>query len=89
MSLLNEKPMLKADVLCPFLSKYLLAYTATDLMFLINFCFQAHHWFVNNGNKELTMEEAQHLSSKQRWASEEFLLEDDNPILKQNVIALL
>jgi hypothetical protein len=35
------------------------------------------------------MEEAHHLSSKRRWASEEFLLKDDNPMLKQKLTALL
>ena len=89
MSLLREKPMLKADVLRPLLSKYLPFYTATDSMYLVNFRRRAQHWIVHNGDKELTMEEARHLSSKRRWASEEFLLEDDNPMLKQNLTALL
>jgi hypothetical protein len=35
------------------------------------------------------MEEARHLSSKRTLASEEFLLKDDNPMLKQNLTALL
>jgi hypothetical protein len=58
-------------------------------MYIVNFRRQAQHWLVTNGDKELTMEEARHLSSKQRWASEEFLLKDDNPMLKQNLTALL
>jgi hypothetical protein len=58
-------------------------------MFLVNFRLRAQHWLVNNGNKELNMEEARHLSSKRSWASEEFLLKDDNPMLKQNLTALL
>ncbi len=71
------------------LSEYLPFYTVTASMFLVNFHLRAQHWLVNNGDKELTMEEARHLSSKRRWASEEFLLEDDNPMLKQNLTALL
>jgi hypothetical protein len=58
-------------------------------MFLVNFRLRAQHWLVNNGDKELTMEEARHLSSKRSWASEEFLLESNNPMLKQNLTALL
>jgi hypothetical protein len=52
MSLLREKPMLKADVLRLLLSKYLPFYTATDLMFLVNFRLQAQNLLVNNGDKE-------------------------------------
>jgi hypothetical protein len=89
MSLLSEKPMLKADVLRPLLSKYLPFYTATDSMFLVNFPLQAQNWLVNNGDKEVTMEEARHLSSKWTLASEDFLLKDDHPILKQNLTSLL
>jgi hypothetical protein len=89
MSLLREKPMLQSDVLQPLLAKYLPFYTATDLVFLVNFRLRAQHWLVNNGDKELNMEEARHLSSKRSWASEEFLLKDDNPMLKQNRMALL
>jgi hypothetical protein len=84
MSLLHEKPMLHSDVLWPLLAKYLPFYTATDSMFLINFRLRAQHWLVNNGDKELNMEEARHLSSKHPWALEEFLLKDNNPMLKQN-----
>jgi hypothetical protein len=58
-------------------------------MFLVNFRLRAQNWLVNNGDKELTMEEARHLSSKRTLASEEFLLKDDNPMLKQNLAALL
>jgi hypothetical protein len=89
MSLLCEKPMLQSDVLRPLLAKYLPFYTATDSMFLVNFRLRAQHWLVNNGDKDLTMEEARHLSSKGYLASEEFLLKDDNPMLKQNLTALL
>jgi hypothetical protein len=89
MSLLCEKPMLQSDVLPPLLAKYLHLYTATDSMFLVNFRLRAQHWLVNNGDKELNMKEAGHLSSKRSWASEEFLLKDDNPMLKQNLTALL
>jgi ankyrin repeat protein len=89
MSLLCKKPMLQSNVLQPLLAKYLPFYTATDLMFLVNFRLQAQHWLVNNGNNEQTMEEARHLSSKGSWASEEFLLENDNPMLKQNLTSLL
>ena len=35
------------------------------------------------------MEEARHLSSKRSLASDEFLLKDDNPMLKQNLTSLL
>jgi hypothetical protein len=89
MSLLREKSILQSDVLQPLLAKYLPFYAATDLMFIVNFRLQAQHWLVTNGDKELTMEEARHLSSKRRWASKEFLLKDDNPMLKQNLTALL
>jgi hypothetical protein len=89
MSILHEKPMLQSDVLWSLLAKYLPFYTATDSMFLVNFRLQAQHWLVNNGDKELNMEEARHLSSKQPWALEEFLLKDDNPMLKQNLTDLL
>jgi hypothetical protein len=89
MSLLREKPMLQSDVLRPLLAKYLPFYAATDSMFIVNFRLQAQHWLVTNGNNELTMEEARRLSSKRRWASEEFLLEDNNPMLKQNLTAPL
>jgi hypothetical protein len=58
-------------------------------MFIVKFCLRAQHWLVTNGDKGLTMEEAHHLSSKRRWASEEFLLKDDNPMLKQKLTALL
>jgi hypothetical protein len=58
-------------------------------MFIVNFRLRAHYWLVTNGDKELTMEEARHLSSKRRWASEEFLLKDDNPMLKPNINPLL
>jgi hypothetical protein len=81
--------MLQSDVLRPLLAKYLPFYTAKDSMFLLNFRLRAQHWLVNNGNKELNMEEAWHLSSKPLWASEESLLKDDNPTLKQNLTALL
>jgi hypothetical protein len=50
------------------------------MMFLTNFCLQAQHWLVQDSNKELTMEEARHLSSKGLWASEEFLWKNDSPI---------
>ena len=89
MSLLREKPMLQSDVLRPLLAKYLPFYTATDSMFLVNFRLRAQHWLVNNGNKELTMEEARRLSSKRSLASEEFVLKEDNPMLKQNLTSLL
>jgi hypothetical protein len=89
MSLLREKPMLQSDVLQPLLAKYLPFYAATDSMFIVNFRRRAQHWLVTNGDKELTMEEARHLSSKRRWASKEFLLKDDNSILQQNLTALL
>jgi hypothetical protein len=81
MSLLREKPMLQSDVLRPLLAKYLPFYAATDSMFVVNFRLRAQHWFVTNGNKELTMAEAGHLSSKRKWASEKFLLKHDNPML--------
>ena len=61
----------------------------TDSMFLANFRLRAQNWLVNNGDKELTMEDAHHLSSKRTLASEEFLLKDDNPMLKQNLTSLL
>jgi hypothetical protein len=89
MSLLREKPMLQSDVLRPLLAKYLPFYTATDSMFIVNFRLRAQHWLVTNGDKELTMEEARHVSSTRKLASEEFLLKDDNPMLKQNLTALL
>ncbi len=89
MSLLREKPMLQSDVLRPLLAKYLPFYTATDSMFLVNFRLRAQHWLVNNSNKELTMEEARRLSSKRSLASEEFVLKEDNPMLKQNLTSLL
>jgi hypothetical protein len=57
-------------------------------MFLVNFRLQAQNWLGNNGDKGL-MEEACHFSTKRTWASEKFLLKDDNPILKQNLTALL
>jgi hypothetical protein len=89
MSLLHEKPTLQSDVLRPLLAKYLPFYRATDSMFLVNFRLRAQHWLVNNGDKDLSMEEARHLSSKGSLASEEFLLKDNNPMLKQNLTALL
>jgi hypothetical protein len=46
-------------------------------------------WSTMVADKELTMEEAHHLSSRQTLASEEFLLKDDNPMLKQNLTTLL
>jgi hypothetical protein len=58
-------------------------------MFIANFRRQAHHWLVGNGDKELTMEEVLRLSSKKSLASEEFLLNEDNPMQKQNLTALL
>jgi hypothetical protein len=58
-------------------------------MFIVNFRLRAQHWLVTNGDKELTMEEARHVSSTRKLASEEFLLKDDNPMLKQNLTALL
>jgi hypothetical protein len=89
MSLLGEKSMLQSDVLGPLLAKYLPFYAATDSMYIVNFRRRAQHWLVTNGDKELTMEEARHLSSKWRWASKEFLLKDDNPMLKQSLATLL
>jgi hypothetical protein len=89
MSLLREKPLLQSDVLRPLLAKYLPFYTATDSSFLSNFRRRAQHWLVHNGDKDLTMEEARHLSSKRSLASEEFLLKEDNPMLKQNLTSLL
>jgi hypothetical protein len=90
MSVLREKPMLQSDVLRPLLAKYLPFYAATDSMYIVNFRCRAQHWLVTkNGDKELTMEETRHLSSKQRWASKEFLLKDNNPMLKHNLAALL
>ena len=89
MSLLREKPMLPADVLRPLLAKYLPFYTTTDSMFLVNFRLRAQHWLVNNGDKELTMEEARHLSSKKSLASQEFVLKEDDPMLRQNLTSLL
>jgi hypothetical protein len=89
MYLLREKPMLQSNVLQPLLAKYLPFYAATDSMFVVNFCLRAQHWLVTNGDKELTMEETGHLSSKWRWASAESLLKDDNPMLEQNLTALL
>jgi hypothetical protein len=89
MSLLREKPMLQSEVLRPLLAKYLPFYKATDAMFIANFRRRAHHRFVTNGDKELTMEEVLHLSSKKSLASEEFLLNEDNPMQKQNLTALL
>jgi hypothetical protein len=69
MSLLREKPMLKSTVLRPLLSKYLPFYTNPDLMFLVvNFRLRAQNWLVNNGDKEIIMEEAHHLSSN--WTLE-------------------
>jgi hypothetical protein len=88
MSLLWEKPMLQLDVLRPLLAKYLPFYKATDTQCIANFCLRAQNWLVANGNKELTMEEAQTLSSKWTFASEEFLLNDD-PMQKQNLMTLL
>jgi hypothetical protein len=35
-------------------------------MFIVNFRLRARHWLVTNGDKEQTMKEARHLSSKQR-----------------------
>jgi hypothetical protein len=58
-------------------------------MFIANFRRQAHHWLVNNCDKELTMEEVLRLSSKKSLASEELLLNEDNPMQKQNLTALL
>jgi cell division inhibitor SulA len=89
MSLLREKPMLQSEVLRPLLAKYLPFYKATYTMFIFNFRRQAHHWLVTNGDKELTMEEVLCLSSKKSLASEEFLLNEDNPMQKQNLRALL
>jgi hypothetical protein len=54
-----------------------------------HFHLQAQNWLVNNDDKDFTIEEARHLSSKQSLASDEFLLKDDNPMLKQNLTALL
>jgi hypothetical protein len=89
MSLLREKPMLQSEVLRPLLAKYLPFYKATDVMFIANFRRGAHHWLVTNGDKDLTMEEVLRLSSKKSLASEEFLLNEDNPMQKQNLTALL
>jgi hypothetical protein len=89
MSLLRKKPMLQSEVLQPLLAKYLPFYKATDAMFIANFRCRAHHWLATNGYKELTMEEVLCLSSKKSSASEEFLLNEDNPIQKQNLTALL
>ena len=89
MSLLREKPMLQSDVLRPLLAKYLPFYIATDSQFIVNFRLRAQHWLVNNGDKELTMEEARRLSSKRSVAAEEFVLNEDNPMLRQNLTSLL
>ena len=70
MSLLREKPMLQSDVLRPLLAKYLPFYIATDSQFIVNFRLRAQHWLFNNGDKELTMEEARRLSSKRSVAAE-------------------
>ena len=88
MSLLREKPMLQSEVLRPLLTKYLPFYKATDSMFLVNFRIRAAHWLIENGSKDLTMEEARHISSKSPMASQEFLLTDD-PMQKQNLTSLL
>jgi hypothetical protein len=58
-------------------------------MFLVNFRLQAQNWLVDNGDKELTMEEARHFPSKRSLASDELSLKDYNPLLKQNLITLL
>jgi hypothetical protein len=55
MSLLREKPMLQSEVIRPLLAKYLPFCKATDAMFIANFCRQAHHWLVTNGDKELRL----------------------------------
>jgi hypothetical protein len=83
MSLLREKPMLQSEVLQPLLAKYLPFYKATDAMFIANFRRRAHHWLVTNGDKDLTMEEVLCLSSKKSLASEEFLVNEDNPMQKK------
>ena len=80
--------MLQSDILRPLLTKYLPFYKATDSMFLVNFRIRAAAWLVQNGSKDLTMEEARLLSSKKPMASQEFLLTDD-PMQKQNLTALL
>jgi hypothetical protein len=54
--------MLQYDVLGPLLAKYLPFYAAIDLMFIVNFRLQAQRWLLINGDKELTTEEARHLS---------------------------
>jgi hypothetical protein len=90
MSILSEKPMLQLEVIYLLLAKYLPFYKATDTMFIASFRRQDNHWLVTNGDKELTMEEVLRLSaSKKSLASEEFLLNKDNPIQKQNLTALL
>jgi hypothetical protein len=81
--------MLQTEVLQPLPPKYLPFYKAMDAMFVANFHHRAHHWLVTNGDKELTMDEVLRLSSKKSLASEEFLLNEDNPMQKQNLTALL
>jgi hypothetical protein len=89
MSLLQEKPMLKLDVLRPLLAKYLPFYKATtNAQFIAKFWIQAQQWLIADGNKEVTMEKAQSISSKMPFTSEEFLLSDD-PMQKQNLTSLL
>ena len=58
-------------------------------MLLVNFRLRAQHWLVHNGDNELTMEEARRLSSKRSVAAEEFVLNEDNPMLRQNLTSLL
>jgi hypothetical protein len=84
------KPILQLEVvLQPLLVKYLPLYKASNAMFIINFRCQAQHDLVTDGDNKLAMEEVLHLSSKKSLASEEFLLNEDNPMQKQNLTSLL
>jgi hypothetical protein len=88
LSLLKAKPMLKADVLRPLLLKYVNVYKSIDAVFIRNFRCRAIHFITQNSGKELCMEDARRLISKNIVASDE-CMDLDDPIVHENFTEIL
>lgn len=87
-SLLREKPMLSADSLRPLLLKYVPFYSSTDALYIGNFCRRAQNFLIQNGDREMSMLEAQSVSSQRPLAANEWLASDD-PLHRRNFTSLL